>query len=145
MPKNPIEMVNTPQIRVLFSSFLKFSSVGLFITFCSAAGYWLLATAGLDPNLSLVIVFVIFTIVGHRVHGAVSFKDKIGGKLPRDTMVRFSIVNFAGFAMNQAFIMISVKVLGYQNWVPIVPMIFVTPIVVFVLNRCWVFHDDASA
>jgi len=24
-------------------------------------------------------------------------------------------------------------------------MIFVTPIVIFVLNRYWVFHDDASA
>ena len=146
MPKNPIEMVNKPKIRVLLSSFLKFSGVGLFITFCSAAGYWLLATpAGLDPNLSLVVVFVIFTIVGHRLHGAVSFRDKTGGTLPRNTVIRFSVVNLVGFAMNQASIMILVKVLGYQNWVPIVPMIFVTPIVVFVLNRYWVFHDDASA
>ena len=146
MPKNPLEMVNKSQIRLLLTSFLKFSGVGLFITFCSAAGYWLLATpAKIDPNLSLVVVFVIFTIVGHRLHGALSFSDKTGGRLPRATMVRFSIVNLVGFAMNQSFIMFLVKVLGYHNWVPIVPMIFVTPIVIFVLNRYWVFHDDASA
>lgn len=146
MPKNPIEMVNVSQIRLFLTSFLRFSSVGLFITLCSAAGYWVLATPlGLDPNLALAIVFVIFTVIGHRLHGTYSFRDQTKGQLAGRTMIRFTVANLVGFAMNQGFIMIFVKSLGYQTWVPIIPMVVVTPVVIFVINRCWVFHDNASA
>lgn len=139
-------MVNNKPIQLAATSFFKFAGVGFLMTVCSAFAYWVLATLfGLDPNFALLVVFSIFTLVGHWLHGIISFRDQTGGNLSRSTGIRFAVVNLIGFSLNQGAVMILVKILGYENWVPIIPMVLVTPIVVFFLSRFWVFYDDTIA
>jgi putative flippase GtrA len=48
-------------------------------------------------------------------------------------------VNTLGFLLNQLFVWLLVHQLGGPTWWPVIPIIFVTPLVTFSLNRRWVF------
>ena len=49
------------------------------------------------------------------------------------------ITNTAGFLSNQFFVWLLVKQMGGPTWWPVIPIIFVTPLLTFTLNRRWVF------
>lgn len=126
-------------------SFLAFSAVGMLITVLSASTYWLIVSNfGLDANLSLLIVFVIFTVLGHLLHGLVSFRSQTKGVLIGRSFRRFIVVNMIGFALNQLFVYGIVKYLDLPVWGPIFPMVLVTPAIIFVLSRFWVFIDQGA-
>lgn len=129
-----------PARRDALVQMLRYAIAGGLITVAVAASYWLLAEyGGIDPMLSLAIVFTFFSIVSYFIHGAFSFR----GHGERDNHhirgARFLIVNLIGFALNQGFILVLVKQLGGPTWWPTVPMILVTPLVTFALHRRYVY------
>lgn len=106
-----------------------------------AAGYWLLATfAGIDPMVAMTLVFIAATGLGYQLHSRVSFRghDAKGGAAARSA--RFFTVNILGFVSNQFFVWLLVKHLGGPTWWPVLPILFVTPLLTFALNRQWVFR-----
>jgi putative flippase GtrA len=126
--------------RVLAGQVLRFGLTGGLLTVLVAIGYWAIADfGGIDPMLSLTIVFIVFTALGYSLHSRWSF----AGHGARDNApvrtLRFFISNTLGFTVNQAFVWWLVKYLGAPTWWPIIPIIFVTPIITFTLNRRWVF------
>ena len=54
-------------------------------------------------------------------------------------LMRFLVVNLLGFASNQFFVWLLVKKLDGPNWWPVIPIIFVTPVLTFALHRRWVY------
>ena len=127
----------------MFRSLLAFSSVGLFITFCSALGYWLLSgPAGVDPNIALLAVFCAFTVVGHFLHGRVSFRDQTDGRLHGRSFRRYTLINVLGFAMNQVFVFLFVKLWHWPDWTPVLPFVLVTPVFIFLTGRYWAFRPS---
>ena len=58
------------------------------------------------------------------------------GNFPKTRLTRRDLL---GFAANQLFVWILVKQLGGPTWWPVVPIIFVTPILTFTLHRRWVY------
>lgn len=126
--------------RVLLMQLLRYFLTGGSITLGAAAGYWLLATpVGLDPALSLTIVFVIFTGIGYLLHSIVSFSGHGSRNRTALRTMRYLVVNLGGFALNQAFVWGLVTYAGGPTWWPVVPMLFVTPLLTFALHRRWVF------
>jgi len=120
-----------------------FLLVGMGITIASAGSYWLLAgRGGLDPNLSLLLVFVVFTLIGFVAHGRITFGDhaRSGGSSAR--LVRYVVVSLSGFIVNELFVFVLVKKAHGAVWWPVVPMILVTPWLLFGLNRFWVFPEQ---
>ena len=63
---------------------------GVAVTLFYAAVYWPLATYVMNPNLAVLVAFVLATAVGRFAHGAVSFRGH--GTRDRGTAVRFTIV-----------------------------------------------------
>ncbi len=103
-----------------------------------AYGYWALATyAGIDENLSLTLVFALVTGLGYILHSRWSFKGHGAGG---GAVLRFFTVNILGFLSNQFFVWLLVKQLGGPTWWPVIPILFVTPLLTFALNRHWVFR-----
>ncbi len=130
----------TPERRVMLSQLLRYAITGGGVTLGAALGYWLLATpVGLYPALSLTIVFIIFTGVGYVLHSGISFRGHGGRDRPSVRTMRYLAVNLMGFALNQAFVWVLVTRMGGPTWWPVVPMLFVTPLVTFALHRRWVF------
>ena len=124
----------------LIAQMVRFGLTGGLLTVLVAGGYWIVAELfGVEPMLSMTLNYLVFTSLGYVLHSRFSFK----GHGTRDNApvrtVRFFTVNTLGFLLNQLFVWILVKHLGGPTWWPVIPILFVTPLVTFALNRRWVF------
>lgn len=126
--------------RVLLGQVFRFGLTGGLLTVLVAAAYWAVADLlHVEPMLSLTLVFLFFTGIGYILHSRFSFRDHGSRDQEHVRTVRFFITNSLGFASNQFFVWLLVKYLGGPTWWPVIPIIFVTPVLTFTLNRRWVF------
>lgn len=123
----------------MLGQLIRFAITGGLVTVLYGAIYWPLATYVMNPNIAVAIAFLIATVVGRFAHGAISFKGH--GTRSARTKYRFLIVQGLGFFLNQAFtwILVTGPFIHGPTWWPLVPAVFVTPLVTFGLNRSWVF------
>ena len=134
-----------PDQRAMIVQLIRFGITGGVITLVFSAAYWAVATwFHLDPMLSLTIVFIVFSAISYVAHGAFSFKDHgdrdaDGAPGHHVRLGRFFAVNLLGFALNQLFVWGLVKQLHGPTWWPIIPFVFVTPLVTFALHRRYVY------
>lgn len=118
----------------------RYAFAGLVITILFSASYWAVTDlGGLDPALSLTLVFLIFTAISYFTHGQFSFRGHGARDRQHIRATRFLIVNVIGFALNQFWVWLLIRQLGGPTWWPIIPFILVTPWVTFSLHRRWVF------
>lgn len=126
--------------RAVLLQAARYGFAGFVITVLFSACYWLVTElAGLDPMISLAVVFLIFSGISYFTHGAFSFRGHGGRDQQHVRAGRFLIINIVGFLLNQFFVWLLVKQLGGPTWWPIVPFIFVTPWVTFAMHRRWVY------
>ncbi|MFM9852963.1 MAG: GtrA family protein [Sphingomonadaceae bacterium] len=130
----------TDDHREIAGQVIRFGLTGGLLTLLVAGSYWAIAELlHIDPMLSLTLVFIVFTALGYVLHSRWSF----AGHGARDNVgvrgLRFFASNSLGFLANQGFVWFLVKYLGGPTWWPIIPIIFVTPLITFTLNRRWVF------
>ena len=119
---------------------VRFGMTGLLLTVLVAAGYRVLATFfGVEPMLSLTLNFLVFTGVGYLLHSRFSFRGYGSRDNEAARTMKFFTVNVIGFVANQFFVWLLVKHLGGPTWWPVIPILFVTPLVTFALNRRGVF------
>jgi putative flippase GtrA len=120
---------------------VRFGLTGGLLTVLVAAGYWIVADVfHVEPMLSLTLNFLVFTGLGYVLHSRFSFRghgSREGNAAART--VRFFTVNTIGFLSNQFFVWLLVKQLDGPTWWPVIPILFVTPLLTFALNRRWVF------
>lgn len=95
---------------------------------------------GLDPNLAWTIGFCGAAGVGYIMHGAFSFKGHGGRDRQHVRIVRFMIVSLISFALNSLWVWLLVQYLDLPLWAPYPLVLCVTPLLVFWLNRQWVFE-----
>lgn len=129
------------QQRALFWQILRYGITGLFVTACQAAIYWALAAAvGLHPQLANLIGYGAAVVIGYAAHSAFTFRGHgaQGGTAARGA--RFVAVSLVSYALNALWVWLCVSHMGWAEWTPIPAMLFVTPVVVFGLNRQWVFR-----
>lgn len=126
--------------RVIALQATRYAVAGLVITILFSASYWAVTDlGGVDPMVSLTLVFLLFSLISYVTHGAFSFRGHGARDRHHVRAGRFLIVNLAGFALNQFFVWLLVKHLGGPTWWPIIPFILVTPWVTFALHRKWVY------
>jgi len=119
---------------------VRYALAGFAITLAAAGSYWAIADLlHVDPMVSYTIVFLLFSIVSYITHGEYSFKGHGERDRHHIRMGRFLAINVLGFLVNQCFIWMLVKQLGGPTWWPTIPMIFVTPLLTFVLHRRFVY------
>lgn len=132
----------------VLAQLIRFGITGGAVTVFYAAVYWPVATYGNHilqlgegaewPTIAGVIAFVAATVVGKVAHSQISFRGH--GKRDRRTAHRFLAVQLFGFALNQSFIWLLTGPLFHgATWWPLVPAVFVTPLLTFWLQRNWVF------
>ena len=124
----------------LFGQIIRFGITGGLLTVLVAAAYWAVAEFfSLDPLISMTLVYLAFTGVGYLLHSRVSFRGHGGRDNAGLRTSRFFIVNTLGFLSNQFFVWLLTHYWGGPTWWPVIPIILVTPILTFTLNRKWVF------
>lgn len=129
-----------PDQRQFAGQVIRFGISGVFLTVLVLAlswgfEHWFAA----DPNLAFAIAFVIASGVGFVLHGQWSFKGHGGRDRAHVRLAQFFVSNIIGFALNQMFVWLVRKHFGLPFWVEAIPIMVVTPLVSFFLNRKWVF------
>jgi putative flippase GtrA len=125
----------------LFGQLIRYALTGGFITALGAALYWVTATfMGVHPLLANVLAYALCVAIGYVLHSRWSFKDHGSRDNPAKRTSRFFLVSLISFALNSLFVWILTgPLLDGPTWWPVLPMLFVTPLVTFALNRRWVF------
>lgn len=127
--------------RAMVGQIIRYGIVGGSVTALQAAIYWLLAEHfGWHPQLANVAGYICAVVAGYFAHGAITFRDRRSDPAPAARMIRFVAVSLLSLALNALWVWLTVTVLRYPVWAPIPMMAVVTPAVVFVLNRQWVFR-----
>lgn len=129
-----------PERRAMLGQLARFIVSGAFVTALGVAVYALVAI-GLrwHPQLGNFLAYVVAMATGYLMHSRWSFRDH-GGKRTHGTKLRFVLVSVASLALNSFWVWLLYTQLDWGRGAPIVPMLFVTPAVTFVLNRQWVFR-----
>lgn len=126
--------------RAVVVQMLRYAVAGGLITLAVAASYWAIAEhLGVDPMVSLTIVFLAFSIVSYIVHGLFTFKDHGARDRHHVRGARFVAINVLGFVVNQGFVWYLVKHLDGPTWWPTIPMVLFTPLLTFALHRRFVY------
>jgi putative flippase GtrA len=118
---------------------VRYGLTGGVTTVVNIGVYWVLAAGGMDPNLAWTVGYVAAFLVGYVVHSRWSFK----GHGRRDNLARtggrFFAVSLVSFALNQLWVWLLVRHFALPLWSPYPLVLGVTPLIVFSLNRRWVF------
>lgn len=130
-----------PHHRALFWQIVRYGVTGLFVTACQAAIYWTLAARlGLHPQVANGIGYLAAVVIGYVSHNAFTFRGHGGEASHRTRGVKFVAASFISYALNALWVFLCVTHMRWPEWSPIPAMIFVTPTLMFVLNRQWVFR-----
>jgi putative flippase GtrA len=126
--------------QALLGQLVRFGLVGGFVTALGVAAYWIPATfMGVAPLLANLLGYAVAVAFGYVLHSRVSFR----GHGSRDNVARrtgrFFVVSLVSLGLNSLFVGVLTGPLGGPTWWPVIPMLFVTPLVTFSLNRQWVF------
>ncbi|HEX8192798.1 MAG TPA: GtrA family protein [Allosphingosinicella sp.] len=126
--------------KELVGQVIRFGMTGVLLTLLVAGGYWIAADVfGIEPMLSMTLNYLVFTALGYVLHSRFSFKGHGDRDNPSARTIRFFIVNTTGFLANQFFVWLLVKQMEGPVWWSVIPIVFVTPLLTFSLNRRWVF------
>ena len=83
--------------------------------------------------------YLVAVVTGYVLHSNWSFRGHGAGA--KQTTVRFFAVSLISYGMNTFWVWLLTDdaVLDGPFWWPLIPVLFVTPLVTFALNRLWVF------
>jgi len=129
-----------PERRAVIEQLARFIVSGAFVTALGVGVYALVALVlRWHPQLGNFLAYAVAMATGYLMHSRWSFRDH-GGERTHATRVRFVIVSLVSYALNSFWVWLTTAALGLDPAWPILPMLFVTPAVTFLLNRQWVFR-----
>ena len=126
--------------RAMIAQLARFVISGALVTALGVGVYAIVALVlRWNPQVGNFLAYVVAVATGYVMHSRWSFRDH-GGERDRRTQLRFLTVSVASLGLNSFWVWLFYTHLEWGRAAPIVPMLFVTPVVTFVLNRQWVFR-----
>jgi putative flippase GtrA len=130
----------SPERRTVIAQLARFVVSGAFVTALGVGVYALVALVfRWHPQLGNFLAYVVAVASGYVMHSQWSFRGH-GGDRTHGTKLRFVIVSLISYGLNSFWVWLLFSQLQLGRAAPIVPMLFVTPAVTFLLNRQWVFR-----
>jgi putative flippase GtrA len=130
----------SPERRAVAAQLARFAVSGALVTALGVSIYALVALVlRWNPQLGNFLSYVVAMGVGYVIHSRFSFRDH-GSERDHATKVRFVMVSLVSYALNAFWVWLLHTRLHMGRAAPILPMLFVTPLVTFLLNRQWVFR-----
>lgn len=125
----------------LAGQMLRFGLVGVVASLVNIGVYWVGLTWGeLHPSLAWTIGFVLAVAVGYPLQSGWSFGGHGGERRLLANGSRYLAVALIGFLLNSFWVWLLVEWLRWAAWTPIPLVLFATPLLMFILNRDWVFR-----
>lgn len=126
--------------NTVLGQLVRYAITGGGITLLGAALYTglVLATA-IHPQLAMFAAYVVCVAVGYVLHSRWSFRGHGSRDNVARTTTRFFVVSLVSYGLNAFWTWFCINALHLPEWTPVVPLLFVTPLATFALNRNWVF------
>lgn len=133
-------ILTSPARRAQFWQLARFGITGVGLTlFTVGLAYVLEHYLAASALLAIVLATAVAMCMGYVAHSQWSFK----GHGTRDNLpmrlLQFVCVNFIGLAMNMGFTWVLREHYHMSAAMGYLPIIFITPLVSYGLNRAWVF------
>jgi len=133
-----MERIALSSNRELAGQMLRYGVTGIGLAALYAAIYWAGATLlAMPAQLANGAGFVAALVAGYILHSQWSFRGH--GRRSGWSWSRFLVVNFAGYLLNCLWVWLIVDELARPIALSIVPIVTLTPLFTFLLNRRWTF------
>jgi putative flippase GtrA len=133
-----------PHRRALIGQLVRYAVVGFGVTSLQALVYWLLAeAANVHSQIANFAGYLCAVASGYVLHGRYTFGGTPrleGGAAHVARGSRFVIASLVSWGLNALWVWLCVSWREWPTWSQIPAMLFVTPALVFVLNKKWVFR-----
>lgn len=117
---------------------IRYGLTGIALAMLYAAIYWGGATLiEMPAQLANGAGFAAALVAGYILHSRWSFRGY--GRRSNWSWGRFLVVNFAGYLINCLWVWLIIDQWAYPVAVSIIPIVTLTPIFTFLLNREWTF------
>ncbi len=123
--------------RVLVTQIVRYGVVGVGVTLFQLAIYN--ALVHMAPLIANMVATAAAIVVGYTIHSRFTFEGHGSGAGVARTGGRFFAAAMVGFAANSLWVWLFTGLLHWPHWSPSLPIFFVTPVLLFWLNRKWVF------
>ncbi|WP_184002149.1 GtrA family protein [Stakelama sediminis] len=137
-----LKQVETLRASGVLGQLIRFGIAGGISTVIYSAVYLPLAYYVFPKGLAVAavpIAFAVAVVCGFFLHSFWSFR----GHGTRDNSgrqhLKFLIVQGVGLLLNAGFTWVLTGWMHSPTWVPLVPIVTITPLATFALNRQWVF------
>jgi putative flippase GtrA len=125
----------------LSGQIIRYGITGGAVTALQEAIYWSLAgPAHVDPQIANFMGYIAAVVSGYFAHGRFSFRGHGVREKPVARALRFWAVSLVSLALNAFWVWLFVTHGHLPVWSPIPFKAVVTPGLVFLLNRQWVFR-----
>lgn len=131
----------TRERAALLGQLTRYAITGVLASIVNIGIYHALVTlVRMNPNLAWTVGFIGAAVTGYVVHGQWSFKGHGSRDRQAVRITRFAIVSLISFALNSLWVWLLVEHMDLPLWAPYPLVLCVTPLLVFWLNRVWVFE-----
>jgi putative flippase GtrA len=135
-------MNDSHALRDLIGQFIRFGLAGGLTTGLYVLVYSPLAKFEItSPQVANICGYLVAMISGYVLHSRWSFRGHGSRDNVARTTSRFFLVSLVSYGLNALFIFVLTdsRMLDGPWWWPLFPVVFVTPVIIFGLNRKWVF------
>jgi putative flippase GtrA len=130
----------SPERRTVLAQLTRFVVGGAFVTLLGLGAYALIALVlRWHPQLANFLAYLVAMVTGYVTHSQWSFRGH-GADRTHGTRFKFVVVSLISLGLNSFWVWLCFSQLQLGRAAPMVPMLFVTPAVTFLLNRQWVFR-----
>lgn len=93
----------------------------------------------INEQLAMLAAYGVCVAIGYVLHSRWSFRGHGTRDAPGKTTARFFVASLISYALNAFFTWALVRGFDLPRWTPVLTTMFVTPVIMFVVNRRWVF------
>ena len=125
--------------RVLVGQLVRYGVLGVFVTVCGQAMFTTLDTfTHTPPQLCTLAGFLVSLVIGYNLHSRYTFKDQ--GERGWRAFLRFFLAALPSYVVNAFWTWLIITALKLPHAVVNIPIFFVTPFMIFAINKWWVFR-----
>ncbi len=129
-----------PEMHKHLKQLFKFGIVGGLSTLLNSAAFiFFVDVLSITPLVGNLMAFCLAFWVSYWGQSKWTFEHRNHTK---EKLFKFFLVCLLGLGMNTFFVWLLMHVFSKSAYVAILPMIFITPLVVFFINKFWVFNES---
>ena len=99
----------------------------------------LVQLTAINEQLAMLAAYAVCVAIGYVLHSRWSFRGHGSRGNAARTTSRFFVASLISYGLNAFFTWALVRGLEFPRWTPVLTTLFVTPVIMFVVNRRWVF------